>query len=399
MATSIQAIEKTLREFLANNGIDLLEKDDYFFGAIEKVVPITTAGSDTVVLPYSRSAAFAQAIEFAEDAEMSKFGMDRMEVKMVKFYSKLRITDYELQLVNNNNVTIAKNYMKTLMKSILDAPKNEFLRLFFADNTGKFADVSANGTGVTKINVDFWWGEPNIEIGRVVKIGTKTEIENGTADERTVIWVGLDYILVDTATDVATWDIVVDKYAYEAGAGWKKFTNLEWITDDGTDYGATFQNKDRTTDYLLQGNVITGTSNVLTDIDNALRKVSLWGKTKDLVVVCGLDKYNDVVNALISQRNITTSSVKELDLAGGYKGIQYFYNGKQVKIVPHAYAKKDRIYVFDTNALRKVILTDNSYINDGGITLRPDKLGHVVYSRLYGNIAAFYPRKTAKIKY
>ena len=240
---------------------------------------------------------------------------------------------------------------------------------------------------------------PNVEIGRKVKIGTVSEIEGGTADEVEVVWVLEDKIVINQAIDVATGDLIVDNRAYEAGAGWKWFNSLEWITDDGTDYGNTFQGKDRSTSYLLQGNRLAGTSNVLTDIDKALRKISVGGKTKNVLVVCGLDKYDEIVGKLQANRTITTNGVKDLDLIWGYRGVSYVYNGKTVNIVPHELAKKDRIYVYDTSALGKVILTDNTFMDDAGSYLVQSWIGYYTITRMYANVVAFQPRKTAKIVY
>jgi len=394
---SISTLNNVVRD-VYKESVNLLEKNDWFFSGIDTVVPTSTLGWDKVVIPYTGSTGFAQWIEDATAPDISKYGADKMELSLAKFYSKFRITDYQMQVLKSSDLTSQKLTLQEIVSNIVEAPKDEMTRLFFADKYGSFGTVSADGTATTTISVNFYSWVPLLVPGRKIKIGTVSEIEWGTADSVEVVSVDEDSITVNTAIDVANGDIIVDNYAYENGA-WKTFNGIEWIADDGTDYGNTFQGKNRTTDYRLKGNRLTGTSNILSDVDKSLQKVVLGGRTKELVVLMWLDKYDEFVKALIADRNKTTNWVKDLQLTGWWSGIMYTYNGQPVKVVASAYAKKDRVYTFDMSALKKVILTDNSLINDAGGALVQENLAFYLISRLYGNIAWFMPRKTAKIVY
>lgn len=120
---------------------------------------------------------------------------------------------------------------------------------------------------------------------------------------------------------------------------------------------------------MLQWQTVTWTANVLTDIDEALSQLEAAWNSIEPVILASIEKYNEIVKALMSNRSITTWTPTNMNLAWGYSAIQYTYNGKTIKVIAHAYVLKDRIFVTDFARIKKVLITDSSYMNDGWVTL------------------------------
>lgn len=120
---------------------------------------------------------------------------------------------------------------------------------------------------------------------------------------------------------------------------------------------------------MLQWQTQTWTSNVLTDIDDALSKLEASWNSIEPVILASIDKYNEIVKSLMSERQITTWTPTNMNLAWWYSAIEYTYNWKVVKVLAHAYVLNDRIFVTDFSRIKKVLITDASYMNDGWVTL------------------------------
>lgn len=136
------------------DSIDLMEKNDFFFGSLERIVPKVTPWSDEVYLPYTFTEGFSSAIEEADDIEASTFDMWKMKIKPVKLYSKVFIKDYDKQILEKWEDALKTWLIKWLFNSLLRAPKEEFLRLLFGRVDWAFGTVKTDATWTKVIEVN-----------------------------------------------------------------------------------------------------------------------------------------------------------------------------------------------------------------------------------------------------
>ena len=154
MTTSTIVNLNNLLKWKYLDSINLLEKNDYFFWSLEKMVPKVTPGSDEVYLPYTFTEWFSSAIEDANDIEASTFDMWKMKIKPVKFFSKVFIKDYDKQVLEKWGDAMKTWLIAWLFNSLLRSPKEEFLRLLFGRVDWAFWTVKDDATWTKVIEVD-----------------------------------------------------------------------------------------------------------------------------------------------------------------------------------------------------------------------------------------------------
>jgi len=203
---------------------------------------------------------------------------DQQMVVWAKFgYGSHIIYDSAIQIAKGKPGAII-NLVKKLGKDLEREFKQSLNRQLFGDGKGTLTVITANGTSVATQTVK---STRHLRVGQTVLVGTRAEIEWGTADKVVVKTINsATSVTFDTAITTATWDILIIDWVYNSATA--TYEELDWLTnlvsDTSEQPGWTFQNIARDTNDWVNC-YVDSTSAILTE-DQIINLIT----AKDIVI-------------------------------------------------------------------------------------------------------------------
>lgn len=250
----------------------------------------------------------------------------RFESTLKPQYATISLSDMLIKSAGKGTVEAFVSVLDDAFNQMLIYAKKNLSRQIYGDGSGKLCKVSASmASAGNTFSVDNFY---NLDMGMLVDIYAANGTSVATGREITNI----------SETGAQTADITVDGTAFQAaqdaylvvqGSKDHEITGLSAIVSTGN----TLYNVNRAT-YSWLNSIVKTETGALSDsvIQENIAKVKRKGGTVDYLA-CSQDvlvlyaKYLD-----LSKRNVNT-----MELRGGFSGISYTSNGRQIPIVDSLY--------------------------------------------------------------
>jgi hypothetical protein len=239
-----------------------------------------------------------------------------------------------------------------------------------------------------------------LSVGQALLVGTKAEIEAGTAETATIASINSATSVTFTAAITSvTGDRVATAGVYSGGA-YNEMSGLGNLVSNNTESsGGSFQNIARATNDWVNS-YVDATSAVLTEaqIIDAVTDASRTGNPDMIVTTPTLR--NKYAALLGTQRQYTT-----IDLGGGFKGLEVTVGNKPIAMVADYACTAGNLFVLDTSVLGIAELAPIDYLRNGSGGIMTDAFdsngarepAYQVAMRFYGNLVSTKPKACGKL--
>lgn len=309
------------------------------------------------------------------------------------------ILDQTLQATKGEGAIV--EYSSKLQKDLQETARRALNRSMFRNGQGVLATLTAGTAAGTVVTVDT---TRFISVGQKLAIGTKAEIEAGTADLVTVASVNSKVSFTVTATvTLANADRVVNQDVYDTTtSSYKEMDGLDGLLSDNTESsGIAFQTLSRATNDWVNTYVDTSAAQ-LTEamIIDAVTNAAEFGNPQFIMTTPALrNRYAAILQG-------TKQTVNTVDYSGGYRGLEVSAGAQPVVLMSDYDCPTGSLFVIDPEAFSLSQLAPLGFIEDasGGIlsnVYNGDGNRIPAYQfamRFYGNLVCFNPRASTKLK-
>lgn len=243
-----------------------------------------------------------------------KFGTKQMQADVKYTFGSHIFTDQALEAIKGGDGSIA-SLLTTATEELKMSIDKDRQRQSHGYGQGVLAEVQSGSTGTTitvKGSANGGLGTWNLYDGQELWIGTKSQIEAGTADAVTVVNVTSNTTFtVSGAVTVAANDLIVKADAYNASnAAYVEMSGIRNLIDDNNSpYDANFQGVARSTNAFVNAYVYKGTAEALSiaRIQEAVMEASKWGRPN--LMLSNSILYNKYSNLLEGQKRFVDITV------------------------------------------------------------------------------------------
>lgn len=338
------------------------------------------------------------------------FKTAQMTTKSKYTFGRHTFTDVSLEGVEGDAGSIT-NLLTTATEELKDAIQRLFQRQFSSFGQGVLAVVKTGVTGTTitvgdKDQTDFGYGTTYITEGQKVAIGTKAQVEAGTADLVTVVSVVSDtQFTVDSSITVVAGDVVVNQNVYDStNSVYTEMAGLMNLIDntatgavDGRAPDTNFQGLARSTNNFVNAFVYKPSARETLTIDKMSEyylKARKFGKP-DLIRVSS-DLYYKY-SALLTQNKRYVNTMK---LDGGFEGLEFAAGANPVPVVLDYDTSQDNVDIIDTTTFTYGEMAPVGFLDRDGQILRNvggTSANFTAIMRAYGNLINLKPKGNARI--
>ncbi|NDK08270.1 phage major capsid protein [Candidatus Gracilibacteria bacterium] len=323
----------------------------------------------------------------------------QMEVAPKYGYGSHILWDATLEAIKGGTGSLADVLTKfgTSLTKAFDRSVN---RQMFGNGQGVLTLINGAGSATATHTVDSTF---YLAPGMNLLVGTKAQIEAGTADSVVVSTVNSDTsVTFTTSITSADNDLIVTKGVYTAGtSAYEEIMGLGMLVSNNTENaGSSFQGKLRSTN-AWANSYVDSTSAVLTEaqIISMVTQATKYGDP-DLIMTTP-----DLSNKYASLLSTNRRQVNTLDLAGGFKGLEVSIGNKPLAMVQDWDCPTGNMFCLDTATWGFAELAPLSYLDNGMggmLTTVVDAdgkriPGYQVTMKLYGNLCGTTPRANAKL--
>lgn len=277
-------------------------------------------------------------------------------------------------------------------KSVKESMAKDINRQFFGFGEGILTLVNGAGqTGVTQIIVD---STENIDPDMNLLIGTKSQIEAGTADAVTVVSVDSNTTFtVGGAVTVADNDRVVKAGVYSNSA-YNDMIGLQGLVDYAGGNTTTFQGITRATNNWVNSYADV-TSEALSVADMTLAILSARGGSPD-AAFANLTLYNKYSALLATQKRL----VNTIELIDGFQGLEIAAKGKPLPLVLDYDCPEGEVYFIDSSKYKIGEVEPMNWLDEGEGILKwvQNKAAYVAIMYYYAQLMSSNPRASSVLR-
>lgn len=396
----LTSIDNVLKKVIAPKLQENIFKQNAFLSHLRKNANVTDIANGTfhITAVSSGHSGVYSGGEGQQSIETGSFGTRQMQVKAKYVYGAFELSDQALEGTKSKEGALA-NILTLHTEQLKMAFDREFQRQFVRGNgQGILGTVGTAVTGTT-ITVDTTL---YLQPGRKVLIGTKAEVEAGTADAVTVVDViSNTQFTVSASITVAVNDRVVSSNVYDStNTIYRDASGLgDLLSADSTTY-PTFQNISRVTNAFTKPASFDGS----TTFDLTLAKMTemyLYARKygDPDIIVASEDQYRKYSNLLVANVRYTQPAQGGKALEGGFTGLVFAGGGgKEIPVICDFDLAPGTIHFLDTKLWTIGEMTPLSWITNqtGGILEKiPRGASYVGTMRWYGNLIGLNPRGNA----
>ena len=311
---------------------------------------------------------------------------------------------YGSHIIWDSTLQVAKGRPGALISIATDlgnALKQEFQkslnRQLFGDWKGQLTTVT---TGAATTATHTVGSTRHLRVWQKLLVGTRVEIEWGTADSVTVSTINSSTSVTFTASvTTATNDVIVIDGVY-TGSAYQEISWLKTLVSNNTvDSGSSFQWIVRSTNDWTNS-IVDTSSAVLTEamMIDTLSSISEFGDCDIIVTTPALrNKYASLLQS--NKRYVNT-----VDLKGWFKGIEVSAGDRPVALVADYDCPTWEMHFLDTTTFSLAQLNPLEYLKDGSgwiMTNVYDSSGNRLPAyqttmKFYGNLVCTKPRANAR---
>lgn len=309
-------------------------------------------------------------------------------------YGAHQVNDIDLTACDGDPGALAK-LATELGESVMLAMRLDLNRQFHGWGECVLGYVNGASTGTTvTVNSTLRDIEQTkyITPGQRLLIGTKTQIEAGTADSVTVADVTSDTTFTTTASfTMADADRIVKLDAYDSvGAVYTEMMGVRGLVDTSGGFTTTFQGITRTAQKFVNA-YVENTSEALSEAKVQLAVLNAQRYGDPMFAVAGMTLFNKYASLLTSYKKFQT-----IDLQGGFSGLAVTAGKRQIPLVLDDDTPVGDVVVIDPNSFEIGELAPISWMDRGEGVLKWG--GNNVYeavARHYGNLLNKNPKANA----
>ena len=276
--------------------------------------------------------------------------------------------------------------------------KKQLNRQLYGNGEGTLTTVTAGAASTATHTVG---NTRHLRVGQVLRIGTKSEIEAGTAEQVTIQSINsTTSITLTAAITTATNDRVVIDGIYTSGA-YQELDGLSALISNNTESsGGSLQNISRATNDWVNCYLETSTA-ALTEaqIVDLLTATSEFGETDFILTTPALR--NKYAALLAAQRQYT----KPTELDGGFMGLTVAAGDKPVNMVADYDCPTGNLFSIDSTTFGLAELNPLEYLRSGSGGIMTDVYdtngnrvpAYQVAMKYYGNLVTTKPRANGKL--
>ena len=314
-------------------------------------------------------AAFLASDESLPDAGGQKYV--RFTGKLCNLYGVVQFTDKAMRAASGADAFF--NVAKQEFESLVSDLKIQLGRSIYGEKTGKLCTVKAAvSSASTSIKVD---SIDKLVEGQIIDInsgGSSNTVINGSTILRiTSINTEADgsgyytVTLSGSVSSASVGDIVTIRGAYN-----NEMDGLNSLFGASEIYGvATASNQ-----YLLPSSLTCESNSGIDDekIFKMLVKLSDRAGAETDMIVCGSDAYLAYAEYL---KGINKRIESNMELKGGWKGIGFNFNGRDIRMVMDRFCDKDTMMFLETKKMTMYQMGDFEWMDygDGSVIQRLDK--------------------------
>lgn len=338
------------------------------------------------------------------------FKTAQMNVKSKYLYGRHTFTDIALEGIEGDAGSIA-NLLTTATEELKDSIQRAYQRQFSSYGQGVLATVKTGVTGTSitltaKDQTDYGFGTTYLTEGQSILIGTKAQVEAGTADAVIVSAVVSDTVItVDTSITVVAGDVIVNQKAWDSTNS--VYTEMAGVMNliDNTATGAidgrapdtNFQGVARSTNNFANAFVYkpaayeTLTIERLTEYYLKARKIG-----KPDLLRAGADLYSKYASLLTQNKRY----VNTMQLPGGFEGIEFAAGSNPVPIVLDYDTDEASVEILDMNTFTYGEMAPIGFVDRDGMILRNvggNSANFTAVMRAYGQLINLKPKGNARV--
>lgn len=333
--------------------------------------------------------------------EDGKFSTAQMYAKAKYAYGRHTFTDVALEWIEKDEWAIA-NLLTEATDELKNAMQREMQRQFHGFWQGVLATVNWVSTGTTITVLATWanLGTQYIYPWQKLLVGTKAQVEAGTADAVTVVSVPSDTtFVVSWAVTVADADLVVKAGVYDST--WSVYTEMEWIRslidNASSPVLSTMQGLARATNGFLNAPVYKPSANEVLTISRMHEyylKARKYGKP-DLILMNSdlFAKYGALLES--NKRHVNT-----LQLQGWFTGIEFAWGSESIPVVLDYDTCPTDVQILDTSTFTIWEMAPVSFLDRDWQVLRNlwgNSANFTAIMKFYGNLIQLKPRANARL--
>jgi hypothetical protein len=333
-----------------------------------------------------------------------------MNVVAKYLYGRHTFTDVALEGVEGDAGSIA-NLLTTATEELKDSISRSFQRQFSSYAQGVLATVKTGVTGTTitvdaRDQTDFGYGTDYVTTGQLIMIGTKAQVEAGTADSVAVVNVlSPTQFTVDSSITVVAGDVVVNQQVRDStNSVYVEMSGVRNLIDntatgavDGIAPTTNFQGIARATNDFTSAFVYKpGSREILTieKMQEYYLKARKFGKP-DLIRV-NSDLYAKYGALLVQNKRF----VNTMQLEGGFEGLEFASGTSPVPVVLDYDTAEDNVDILDMSTFTYGEMAPIGFLDRDGMVLRNvggNSGNFTAIMRAYGNLIQLKPRGNARI--
>ena len=284
----------------------------------------------------------------------------------------------------------------------MEIEKDAQRQITFGYGQGVIGAISSGTTGTTMTvkgaSANFP-GTEYIREGQKLLIGTKAEIEAGTAEAVTVVNVLSEtQFTISASTTVVTDDLIVKAKAWNAGDSvYNEMAGIRNLLDNtSSPVDSTFQGITRATNGWVNGHVRKGSAEVLTmaRLTEYYLKARKYGRPN--LILMGSDLYGKYI-ALLDEKK------RYVDVKVGmsqFTGVEFAGGSDSIPVMLDYDMPPQDIYILDTTTRTLGEMAPISFLDRDGQILRNDGGNSAKFSAImkyYSNLVLLKPRANARL--
>lgn len=396
----LTTIDNVLKKVIAPKLQENIFKNNTFTALLRKNANVTDIANGTFhvsAISSGHSGVYSGG-EGQSSLNAGSFGTRQMQIKAKYVYGSFELSDQAIEGTKSKEGALA-NILTLHTEQLKTGFDREFQRQFLrGDGTGKLGAVVGAVTGTT-ITVDT---TTYLQEGRKILIGTKAQIEAGTADSVTVSTVNsATSITVSASITVADADLIVSLGAYDSvNSDYLDASGLgNLCTADATNY-TTFQNLARATNAFTKPASFDGSGTfdiTLAKLTEMYLQAKKYGDPD--IILMSEDQYRKYASLLVANVRYTQPVQGSKAMEGGFSGLTFAGGGgKEIPVICEFDLAPGTIYMLTTNTWTIGEMTPLSWLtNQTGGVLEKINRGASFFGtmRWYGNLIGLNPRGNA----
>ena len=393
MAIQLNQLDVILKEVIAPTLQKEFFNKNILLGKISKNKGVNLSNSKFQIPVQTSRFSWVYAVGEWEDPIKGTIGFEKMSVGSKYVFGQFELTDQALEWATTPEAVA--DILSTYSQNAKESMEREVQRMVTHSAQGVLWTVASDSTGTT-VTVDSTF---YIENGMQLSIGTKAEVEWGTADNVSVVNVISDtQFTISSATSVTANDEVVKQKVYSNGA-YNEWAGIRLLVDDNNSpTSSTFQGIARSSNTWVNAPVYKPTTTETLTIARMREyyfKALKYGNPNIILAWSTLfQKYIDLLGDQVRPATFEN--------AYGYKfeWVWFAWQNWVIPVILDFDVPDDEIYMLDTETFTVWEMAPVSWMNRWEWILKNSGGNSTKYNailRYYGNLVCFNPRANARL--